>query len=87
MIYRTVIHQQGIARFGYFDARFDEAAFRNTNLKRDKWNSRFSRVLACALEDDPAVFNRVPLESKKIRAERADAKKSTGPEFFEILSE
>ena len=25
----------GIAHFGYFDARFDEAVFGNTNLKRD----------------------------------------------------
>jgi hypothetical protein len=45
-IYRTVIHQQGIARFGYFDARFDEAAFRNTNLKRDEGGGRvLTRIL------------------------------------------
>ena len=34
-VYRTVIHQQGVAHFGYFDARVDEAAFGSTNLKRD----------------------------------------------------
>ena len=33
-VYRN-IHQQGIAPFGYFDAQFDEAAFGNTNLKRE----------------------------------------------------
>ncbi|MCI9579617.1 MAG: hypothetical protein HFF98_12370 [Oscillibacter sp.] len=33
-IYRTVIHQQATARLGYFDARFDEAAFDGINLKR-----------------------------------------------------
>lgn len=33
--YRAVIHQQVTARFGYFDEWFDEAAFGNTNLKRE----------------------------------------------------
>ena len=32
---RGAIHQQAAACFGYFDEWFDEAAFGNTNLKRD----------------------------------------------------
>ena len=34
----VVVMDMDLARFGYFDARFDEAAFRNTNLKRDFQN-------------------------------------------------
>ena len=34
-VYRAVTHQQATARFGYFDERFDGAAFGNTNLKRE----------------------------------------------------
>ena len=34
-VHRAVIHQQVTAHFGYFDKWFDEAAFGNTNLKRE----------------------------------------------------
>ena len=40
-IYRTVLHQQGIAHS--VDARFDDAAFGSANLKRDRKNSPAGR--------------------------------------------
>ena len=33
------------ARFGYFDEWFDEVAFSNTNLKRERRRGKFSRQL------------------------------------------
>ena len=56
-----MIHQQGIARFGYFDARFDEAAFRNTNLKRD-----FQRGSVCEhlyLHSNTLLRRNLPINS------------------------
>ena len=54
-VYRTVIHQQGIAHFGYFNARFDEVAFGNTNLKRDIETTTGSAPLEHVLITQPGL--------------------------------